>query len=136
MEKTKDSKKSSTGKVKADKARIDRLKEQLRSTPAEVDFERIRIMEEVYAATAGDQQIMRRAKFMATLLERKKLYIDDNLLVGSMASTVNGIYTYPEWNVDWMKEDNTVEKSRTREDKKANQWALDYWEKRALKPQG
>ena len=69
-----------TAKVKADKARIDRLKEQLRSTPAEVDFERIRIMEEVYATTHGDQNIMRRAKFMATLLERKKLYIDDNSL--------------------------------------------------------
>ena len=134
MEKTKDAKKSSTGRVKADKARIDRLKEQLRSTPAEVDFERIRIMEEVYANTQGDQNIMRRAKFMATLLERKKLYIDDNLFVGSMAGTVNGIYTYPEWNVDWMKEDNTVEKCKDPEDKKANQWALDYWEKRALKP--
>ena len=134
MEKKNDAKKSSTGQVKADKARIDRLKEQLRSTPAEVDFERIRIMEEVYAATQGDQNIMRRAKFMATLLERKKLYIDDNLFVGSMASTVNGIYTYPEWNIDWMKDDNTVEKCKDPEDKRVNQWALDYWEKRALKP--
>ena len=126
--------KSSTARVKADKARIDRLKEQLRSTPAEVDFERVRIMEEVYEDTAGYQQIIRRAKFMATLLERKKLYIDDNLFVGSMASTVNGIYTYPEWNVDWMKEENTVEKSKTPEDRKANEWALEYWDKRALKP--
>jgi formate C-acetyltransferase len=123
-----------TAKVKADTARVDRLKEQLRSTPAEVDFERIRIMEEVYAATQGDQNIMRRAKFMATLLERKKLYIDENLFVGSMAGTVNGIYTYPEWNIDWMKDDNTVEKCKDPEDKRVNQWALDYWEKRALKP--
>ena len=91
-------------------------------------------MEEVYASTQGDQNIMRRAKFMATLLERKKLYIDDNLFVGSMASTVNGIYTYPEWNIDWMKDDNTVEKCKDPEDKRVNQWALDYWEKRALKP--
>jgi len=120
--------------IKADKARIDRLKEQLRSTPKEVDFERVRIMAEVYDDTAGYQQIIRRAKFMATLLERKKLYIDDNLFVGSMASTVNGIYTYPEWNVDWMKEENTIEKSKTPEDRKANQWALDYWEKRSLRP--
>ena len=134
MKKTSDSGESSTARVKADKARIDRLKEQLRSTPAEVDFERIRIMEEVYAATQGDQNIMRRAKFMAALLERKKLYIDDNLFVGSMASTVNGIYTYPEWNIDWMKDDNTVEKCKDPVDKKANQWALEYWEKRALKP--
>ena len=134
MEKTKDAKTSSTARVKADNARIDRLKEQLRSTPAEVDFERVRIMAEVYEETAGYQQILRRAKFMATVLERKKLYIDDNLFVGSMASTVNGIYTYPEWNVDWMKEEKTVEKSKTPEDKKANEWALKYWDKRSLRP--
>ncbi|MGA3315321.1 MAG: pyruvate formate lyase family protein [Candidatus Korobacteraceae bacterium] len=120
--------------IKVDNERIDRLKEQLRSTPQEIDFERVRIMAEVYEDTAGYQQIIRRAKFMATLLERKKLYIDDNLFVGSMASTVNGIYTYPEWNVDWMKEENTVEKSPTPEDRKANEWALKYWDKRALKP--
>jgi len=73
--------KSSTARVKADDARIDRLKEQLRSTPKDVDFERVRIMAEVYENTAGDAQILRRAKFFATLLERKKLYIDDNLFV-------------------------------------------------------
>ena len=134
MEKTKDEKKSTTARVKADNARIDRLKEQLRSTPKDVDFERVRIMAEVYGDTAGDQQILRRAKFFATLLERKKLYIDDNLFVGSMASTVNGIYTFPEWNVDWMKEEKTVEKSKTPEDRKANEWALKYWEKRAMRP--
>jgi len=124
----------STGRVKADKDRIDRLKEQLRSTPKEVDFERVRIMAEVYEDTAGDQQILRRAKFFATLLERKKLYIDDNLFVGSMASTVNGIYTFPEWNVDWMKEEKTVEQSKTPEDRKANEWVLKYWDKRSMRP--
>jgi len=126
--------KCSTGHVKADKARIDRLKEQLRSTPQDLDFERVRIMHEVYEDTAGDTQILRRAKFMAALLERKKLYIDDNLFVGSMASTVNGVYTYPEWQVDWMVEEKTVEKSPTPQDKKANEWALEYWGKRAMKP--
>jgi len=134
MAKATATKKSSTGSVTVDNARIDRLKEQLRSTPQEVDFERVRIMAEVYEETAGYQQILRRAKFMATVLERKKLYIDDNLFVGSMASTVNGIYTYPEWNVDWMKEEKTVEKSKTPEDRKANEWALKYWDKRSLRP--
>jgi len=134
MEKANVAEQSSTGRVTVDKERIDRLKEQLRSTPAEVDFERVRIMEEVYEDFAGYQTIICRAKFMATLLERKKLYIDENLFVGSMASTTNGIYTYPEWNVDWMKEEKTVEKSKTPEDRKANEWALKYWDKRALKP--
>lgn len=53
---------SRTAKVSADTARVDRLKEQLRSTPAEVDFERIRIMKEVYESTQGDQSNIRRAK--------------------------------------------------------------------------
>ncbi len=134
MGKTKDAKKISTAKVKADKARIDRLKEQHMSTPQEVDFERVRIMAEVYGDTAGSQHIIRRSKFFELLIERKKLYIDKNLFVGSMASTVNGVYTYPEWNVEWMKEEKTIEKSKTPEDKKANQWAFDYWDKHALRP--
>ena len=119
--------------MKADDARIDQLKEQLRSTPQELDFERVRIMHEVYEGTVGLQQIIRRAKFLATVLERKQLYIDDNLFVGSMASTVNGIYTYPEWQVEWMKEEDTVENSKTEEDRKANAWALEYWDKRSMK---
>ena len=88
--KTKDAKTSSTGRVTVDNARVDRLKEQHISTPQEIDNERVRIMAEVYEGTAGYQQIIRRAKFFATLIERKKLYIDENLFVGSMASTVNG----------------------------------------------
>jgi len=46
--------------VKVDDARVDWLKE------------RVRIMEEVYEETAGYQTIIRRARFLATLLERKK----------------------------------------------------------------
>ena len=134
MEKTKGAKKSSTGRVTVDNARVDRLKEQHMSTPAAIDNERIRFMMKVYEDTAGYQQILRRAKFFAYVLENKKLYIDENLFVGSIASTPNGIYTYPEWNVEWMKEEKTVEKSKTPEDRKANQWALDYWDKRSLKP--
>ena len=123
-----------TSRIAVDTQRVDRLKAQLLDTPQEIDNERIRIMAEVYEGTAGYQQIIRRAKFFAELIERKKLYIDDNLIVGSMASSVNGIYTYPEWNVEWMKQEKTVEKSKTPEDRKANQWALEYWDKWALRP--
>jgi pyruvate-formate lyase len=125
---------SNTARVNADDARIDRLKELYRSTPMQLDFERIRIMHKVYEDTVGYQQILRRAKFLAAVLEGKKLYIDDNLFVGAMAGSLNAIYTHPEWNVEWMKEEKTVEKSKTEEDRKANAWALDYWDKRSLKP--
>ena len=120
--------------IKVDNERVDRLKEQHMTTPQEIDNERVRIMAEVYEGTAGYQQIIRRAKFFEQLIERKKLYIDENLIVGSMASTVNAVYTYPEWNVEWMKEEKTVENSKTPEDRKANQWALEYWDKWALRP--
>ena len=121
-------------RIKVDNARIDRLKEQHLSTPQTLDSERVRFMMEVYDDTAGYQNIIRRAKFLAYVLENKKLYIDDNLFVGSLAGSTNAVYTYPEWNVEWMKEEKTVENSKTPEDRKANQWALDYWDKRSLKP--
>ena len=54
MASSKKTKKNSTAQVKADTARIDRLKERQRSTPQELDFERIRIMKEVYEETPGD----------------------------------------------------------------------------------
>ena len=91
-------------------------------------------MKGVYEDTAGYQKIIRRAKFLAHVLDNKKLYIDENLFVGSMASSVNAVYTFPEWNVEWMKEEKTVEKSKTPEDRKANQWALDYWTSGRLNP--
>ncbi len=65
MAKKKEARNNSTARVKADKARIDRLKERQRTTPQKLDFERIRIMKEVYEETQGDVQILRRAKFLA-----------------------------------------------------------------------
>ncbi|MEI6262660.1 MAG: hypothetical protein WCR46_22515 [Deltaproteobacteria bacterium] len=70
---------------------------------------------------ATSRSIIRRSKFFAFLIELKKLYIDENLFVGSMTSTVNGVYTYPECNVEWMKEEKTIEQSKTPEDRKANE---------------
>jgi formate C-acetyltransferase len=134
MSGSKKTEKNSTGRVTVDNDRIDRLKEQHMSTPADISSERNRLMMGVYEDTAGYQQIIRRAKCLAYVLENKELYIDENLFVGSMASTVNGTYPYPEWNVEWMKAENTVERSKTPEDRKANEWALDYWDKRSLKP--
>ncbi|MHC4072307.1 MAG: hypothetical protein ACYTGS_09785, partial [Planctomycetota bacterium] len=52
-------------------ARIDALKEQLRSTPQEVDYERHIIMRDVYEETAGLDNIIRRARLMEATVERK-----------------------------------------------------------------
>ncbi len=128
-----DPRSKSTAQVNTDTARIDHLKELLRSTPQDLDFERVKIMREIYEESAGDNSLLQRAKFLAAVLERKKLYIDDNLFVGAMAGKPNALYTYPEWQVDWMIEEKTVENSPTPEDKAANQWAIDYWGPRGMK---
>jgi hypothetical protein len=125
---------TSTARVNTDTARIDKLKELYRSVPMKLDFERVKIMKDSYEDTVGKQQIIRRAQFLADLLDRKTIYIDDNLFVGSLACSLNAIYTHPEWNIDWMVEEHTVEKSETEEDREANEWALEYWAKRGLKP--
>jgi hypothetical protein len=95
---------TSTARVNTDTARIDKLKELYRSVPMKLDFERVKIMKDSYEDTVGKQQIIRRAQFLADLLDRKTIYIDDNLFVGSLACSLNAIYTHPEWNIDWMVE--------------------------------
>ena len=121
---------SNTAGVNASIERIDALKEQLRSTPQELDFERVRIMREVYGKTEGLQQILRRAQFLADVLDRKKLYIDDNLFVGhhGRQRTWPSI-TNPEWNVELDEggEDRRASR-RPPKTREANAWALDYWE--------
>jgi len=121
-----------TAKVNASDKRIDLLKELMRSTPAPIDFERVVVMKDSYAQTEGLPNILRRARFNADLFDRKKIYIDDNLLVGAMGGSLNAMYTYPEWQVGWMIEEKTIEKSKTPEDRAANQWAVDYFTSRAL----
>ena len=119
----------STATVKVDNARIDRLKEQ-HLEHAAVDRQR------AYPVHDGDLRGHRLIPedhpqsqvFRPSPEGPSSSYIDDNLFVGSMASSVNAVYTYPEWNVEWMKEEKTVEKSKTPEDRKANEWALEYWE--------
>ena len=122
-----------TARVNTDTTRIDNLKELYRSVPMQLDFERVRIMKDVYEENVGYQQIIKRSKFLAAVLDRKKIYIDDNLFVGSMAGSLNAIYTHPEWNVVWMKEEDTVGTSPTEEDREANAWALNYWDSRSRK---
>ena len=93
MEKIQEKKKTSNGvntaRVNTDTKRIDDLKELYRSVPMQLDFQRVRIMKEVYEENVGYQQIIKRSKFLAAVLDRKDIYIDDNLFVGSMAGSLN-----------------------------------------------
>ncbi len=70
MAKTKDLN-PSTAKVNAADARINALKEQLRSIPWEVDYARHVIMRDSYEETVGYQEVIRRARLMEAMVERK-----------------------------------------------------------------
>ena len=85
MGKTENLNASTARVINADHARVDALKETLRSTPQEVDYDRMTIMHDVYDETVGYQEIIRRAKLIEAVVERKELYIDDNLFVGAIA---------------------------------------------------
>jgi hypothetical protein len=54
---------TNTARVNTDTARIDKLKELYRSVPMQLDFERIRIMKDVYeenGSSAGSQEDLHR----------------------------------------------------------------------------
>ncbi|MCP3868271.1 MAG: hypothetical protein GY703_09300, partial [Gammaproteobacteria bacterium] len=57
--------------------------------PQTVDYNRHIIMKDVYEETVGQPEIIRRARLIEAVVERKELYIDDNLFVGALASTIN-----------------------------------------------
>ncbi|WP_305791405.1 pyruvate formate lyase family protein, partial [Desulfocucumis palustris] len=72
------------------------------------------------------------------IVENKTLYIDDNFFVGSVAQYVAGVYPYPEWNVDWMKDkegkalSHLGEMNISDEDRKIFGEIVKYWDERCI----
>jgi len=83
--------------------RIDRLMTKLAGPlPAEMCFERARLMTESYRVTEGEPTILRRAKAFYAILDGLPITIDDGeLIVGNVASKPRTAYFAPEtfnWN--------------------------------------
>ena len=120
-----------------DELRIKRLKDQLMNTPQELDMERIEVLMSSYKDTEGLPAMTRRARFFEKLMTTKNLYIDENLIVGAMASAPLHLYAHPEWNVDWMKKDikavsHLGEVSVSDEQKKLFEEVIEYWDGKTL----
>lgn len=77
-------------------------KEFLLNAPQVVDTQRLEYLLEVYREAGGEPMIVLRAKVFEKLLNNKKLYIDDNPLVGTVTAHPAGVYVYPEWDADWI----------------------------------
>lgn len=122
---------------KIDEERVRKLKAQLLDAPQKLDTERLKFMIESYRETEGSPAVIKRAKLFEKVLKNKTLYVDQNFFVGSIAATPSGIYPYPEWNVEWMKESKKAishlgEVAISDEDLKLFREIVEYWGERCL----
>lgn len=85
--------------------RIDACKSIVLNTNQRMDEERLKILKAAYEENAGEEPILMRAKFFEKLLLNKTLYLDENPIVGTLTSVRRGVYPYPEWFCDWIKDE-------------------------------
>ena len=90
--------------------RINREKAIVTDTNQQMDPERLQALKEVYNENKGEEPIILRARLLEKLLLTKKLYLDGNPIVGTMTSIPCGLYAYPEWNCDWLKDEMDMAK--------------------------
>lgn len=83
-------------------AAVTRAKEFLYNAPQKIDVERLSCLLEAYKEYSNEPVIILRARMFESLLQRKKLYIDDNPLAGTVTGRPAGVYVYPEWDAGWI----------------------------------
>ena len=81
---------------------VERMKTFLFNAPQKVDVERLHYLLETYEVSSNEPVIILRAKIFENLLHNKKLFIDDNPIVGTVTSQPAGVYIYPEWDSNWI----------------------------------
>ncbi len=115
--------------VNINKDLVSKLRNDVVDLNQEIDFERTQFTMESYEKYNGYPSIIVRARAFENLLKNKKIYIDDNLFVGSVAGKPGGMYLFPEWNVYSLKDgefpipeeyEDLIEKT------------IEYWEPRCL----
>ena len=58
----------------------------------------------------GESVFITRAKLFEKVLNNKKIYLDGNPIVGSLAGGRAMIYAYPEWQCNWVKGTTLIRK--------------------------
>jgi formate C-acetyltransferase len=80
---------------------------------------------------------LRRAKAFAKVLTGMTIFIDDNLIVGTLTKYRGGVQPYPEFSCDWMTEETDFygplgKITVTRKDKKVLMDSVEYWRDRCV----
>jgi len=123
---------SGTAAIKVDNEKLKKLRDQVVNQKQKIDFERLEFAKKVYDQYADYSPIILRARFFEYLLDHKKIFIDDNLIVGNLAGEPGAFYIYPEWRADWLKEEDRFEIPD--EYKELIDYTYDYWHTRGLGP--
>lgn len=85
--------------------RIANQKQKLLNTDQKMDPERLKFLVEAYDENKGESVFIIRARLFEKVLKNKKIYLDENPIVGSLAGGMAKIYAYPEWQCNWIKDD-------------------------------
>lgn len=93
----------------ADK-RISHCKAIVTDTNQQMDPERLSVLKAVYEENPGEEPVLLRAKLLERLLLTKKLFLDENPVVGTLTGIRCGLYAYPEWSCDWIKDEMDMAK--------------------------
>lgn len=85
--------------------RIKAHKAFLMDAPQKMDPQRLQFLMEVYEEYKSESNVMLRARLLERVLTRKNIFLDDNPVVGTMTGIRAGVYPYPEWQVNWIKDE-------------------------------
>ena len=91
-------------------SRIKDLKNFLLEAPQQMDPIRLRVLDEVYDEYSGEPHIILRARLLEKLLMEKGIFLDGNPIVGTTTGLRAGVFTFPEFNVNWIKDDMDMAK--------------------------
>ncbi|MDR0466541.1 MAG: glycyl radical protein, partial [Deltaproteobacteria bacterium] len=85
--------------------RIKEHKAFLMEAPQKMDPQRLTFLMEVYEECQGESVFIIRAKLLERVLLKKDIFLDGNPIVGTMSGIRAGVYPYPEWQVNWIKDE-------------------------------
>lgn len=77
----------------------------LMDAPQQMDPQRLQFILDVYDECQGEPSVIIRAKLLERVLTKKDIFLDGNPVVGTMTGIRAGVYPYPEWQVNWIKDE-------------------------------
>ena len=124
--------------MQTDFSSVQAARTKLLGESIQLDIERVKFLQEVYARTEGEPAIIRRAKVFEKTCDEKTIYIDDNPFVGTVGKSPLAVYPLLEVSCSWIRRQlsdrlnvglgTVTTESLKEEDLKLLSSAVDYWE--------